>query len=121
MRPQFAVTAVSTLVWLAPAMAQPTINAVVNAASFQPGVPRGCLVSIFGSKLASSTATAHGVPLPTKLSGVVVTAGDLELPVPLYYVSPSQINAQIPFEVLGTNLPLYVTTTEGKSQPYVLN
>jgi uncharacterized protein (TIGR03437 family) len=61
---------------------------------------------------------------PTALelrNGTVVTAGDLELAVPLYYVSPNQINAQIPFEVLGTNLRLYVTTTEGKSQPYILS
>src|SRR5437868_2576573 len=103
MRRQFAFVAGASLVFLAPAIAQPTITTVVNAASFQTGVPRGCLVSIFGSKLASSTATAADVPLPTKLGGVTVTTGDLELAVPLYYVSPTQINAQIPFEVLGTN------------------
>ena len=49
-----------------------------------------------------------------------MTVGDLELEAPLYFVSPGQINAQIPFEALGRTLPLFVTTLEGKSKPFVL-
>jgi len=120
MRRRVAVAAVVVLSGLGSAEAQPVITGVVNAASFQTGVPRGCLVSIFGSKLAASTGTAASIPLPTKMGGATVTIGDIELPVPLYYVSANQINAQIPFEVLGTTLPLYVTTPEGKSQPFFL-
>jgi len=121
MRRPCAVAALAVLCGLGPAAAQPAITAIVNAASYQTGVPRGCLVSIFGTKLAPSAATAGAIPLPTKLAGVVVTIGDLELPLPLYFVSPAQINAQIPFEVLGTILPLYVTTAEGKSAPFFLS
>jgi uncharacterized protein (TIGR03437 family) len=102
------------------ALAQPRITAVLNAASFDTATPRGCLVSIFGIKLATSTATADTLPLPRKLAGVAVTMGDLEIEAPLYYVSPGQINAQIPFEALGDTLPLFVTTTEGKSPPFFL-
>ena len=93
---------------------------MLNAASFDTAIPRGCLVSIFGTKLATSTATAGSLHLPRKLAGVAVTVGDLEIEAPLYFVSPGQINAQIPFEALGDTLPLYVTTAEGKSQPFLL-
>jgi len=110
----------SALLFPARLPAQPVITAVVNAAWAQAGVPRGCLISIFGSKLASDTLTAGILPLPKRLAGTVVTVGDLELEAPLYYVSPGQINAQLPFEALGTKLPIFVTTAEGKSAPFVL-
>jgi uncharacterized protein (TIGR03437 family) len=102
------------------ATAQPAVTAVVNAASFDPAVPRGCLVTIFGTKLAASSATASTLPLPKKLAGTMVTVGDLELEAPLYYVSSTQINAQIPFEALGSTLPVFVTTSEGKSAPFLV-
>ena len=119
MRPH-AVAALAALIGFAPAAAQPVVTAVLNSASFAGTIPRGCLVSIFGSRLASSSATAGALPLPKKLAGTVVTVGDLELEAPLYYVSPNQINAQIPFEALGNTLQLFVTTAEGKSAPFVL-
>lgn len=100
------------------APAQPSVAAVVNAASFQPAVSRGCLVSIFGAKLADSTASAAGLPLPRKLATTTVIVGDLEIEAPLSFVSPGQINAQIPFEVLGNSVPLWVTTSAGKSQAF---
>jgi uncharacterized protein (TIGR03437 family) len=120
MRTPNAALLIAVMSWAAPATAQPAITAVLNGASFQTGIPRGCLVSIFGTKLAPSTATAGTLPLPKKLAGVVVTVGALEIEAPLYYVSPGQINAQIPFEALGDTLPLFVTTAEGKSQPFLL-
>src|SRR5947209_3112700 len=101
-------------------LAQPTITAIVNGASFQSGVPRGCVVSIFGSSLADSTIRARTLPLPTKLGNTVLTVSDLEREAPLYFVSSDQINAQIPFEALGTTLAVFVTTAEGKSKPLVL-
>src|SRR3982751_3529137 len=117
---RLAAISVAILGWSAAALAQPTITAVVNGASFAEGVPGGCLVSIFGSKLASIVATADHLPLPTKLAGTVVTVGDLELEAPLYFVSPGQINLQLPFEALGDTLPIVVTTPEGKSKPMLL-
>jgi uncharacterized protein (TIGR03437 family) len=70
--------------------------------------------------LAAGTATADTLPLPKKLAGVEVTVGDLEVAAPLFYVSPGQINALIPFEALGQTLPLFVTTDEGRSAPFLL-
>ncbi|HUQ92216.1 MAG TPA: hypothetical protein VM120_11095 [Bryobacteraceae bacterium] len=82
---------------------RPSVSAggVVNAASFargQPVVP-GSLVSIFGSGLASSLAAAESIPLPNSLGGVGVTFNGIAAPV--QFVSPRQINAQLPWEVLS--------------------
>lgn len=101
-------------------VAQPTVAAVVNAASFDPAVPRGCLISIFGAKLARATASAASLPLPRKLEDTTVLVGDLELEAPLYFVSPTQINAQLPFEALGDTVSLVVATAEGRSKPFLL-
>lgn len=80
-------------------------NGVVNAASFQLGPTRiaaGSLVSIFGTGLTGgATAAASSIPLPTSLAGIRVVIGGIKAP--LLYVSPTQINAQIPQEVSGQN------------------
>ncbi len=78
--------------------AAPRVRAVTNAASFAPGPPApGTLVSIFGENLTSgSTAAANTFPLPYKLAGTQVTAGGVVMP--LLFVSPGQINAQVPFD-----------------------
>ncbi|MGO4883869.1 MAG: hypothetical protein ACLP59_24065 [Bryobacteraceae bacterium] len=52
-----------------------------------------------GTNLATGTASATTVPLQNSLNGNSVTVTDaagMELPAPLYYVSPSQINFEIP-------------------------
>jgi uncharacterized protein (TIGR03437 family) len=103
-----------------PGGAQPAVTAVVNAASYDTAVPRGCLISIFGTRLARAKASANSVPLPNKLEDAAVLVGDLQLPAPLYFVSPTQINAQLPFEALGDALSIVVTTAEGVSKPFLL-
>jgi uncharacterized protein (TIGR03437 family) len=57
----------------------------------------GTIVEIFGQNLASATVTSNTVPLPTTVSGSSVIIGGMEAP--LYYVSPGQIDAQVPFEL----------------------
>lgn len=75
-----------------------TALSVVNAASFQPGpIAPGSLFTISGTGLANSSVTAAGPGLPTTMGGVSMTVGGI--PVPLAFVSPGQINAQVPFEV----------------------
>jgi adhesin/invasin len=59
----------------------------------------GTVVQIQGENLASSTTIA-GLPLPTEVEGTSVLIGGYEAP--LYYVSPTQINAQLPFELEAT-------------------
>jgi uncharacterized protein (TIGR03437 family) len=79
-------------------------NSVLNSATFatagQPGhaVAPGSLVSIFGSELAAGLAVADSVPLSTAIGGVSVRFNDV--PAPLHFVSPGQINAQLPWTLL---------------------
>jgi uncharacterized protein (TIGR03437 family) len=70
---------------------------VVHGASFTPDGPvaPGSIVSIFGTSLADQSILASTLPLPNQLAGASVTIGGRTLP--LLYVSPKQINAQLPF------------------------
>ncbi len=71
-------------------------ESLVNAASFQPGPQSaGALVSLFGRNLAPRTEAAATLPLPTELAGTQVLVRGR--PAPLLYVSPGQINFQIPY------------------------
>ena len=87
-------------------LAAPTLpaNSVVNGASFRPAtdangaIAPGAIVAIFGTDLASDTQVATAVPLPTTLGDTVVTFNDI--PAPLFFVSGTQINAQVPFELM---------------------
>ncbi len=76
----------------------PAIAAVTNAASYATdAIAPGSLISLFGSSLAATTAAAPGAPLPLSLADVSVTIGGVTAP--LQFVSPHQINAQVPFEI----------------------
>jgi uncharacterized protein (TIGR03437 family) len=83
-------------------------NAIVNAASYKPSIAPGSLISIFGSDLARNIGTPSNVPLPATLAGTSVTLGGR--PTPLLYVSPTQINAQVPYEVTPGTVPVVVRT-----------
>jgi uncharacterized protein (TIGR03437 family) len=100
-------------------------NSVLNSATYatagQSGhaVAPGSLVSIFGTELASDLAAADSVPLSTSLGGVSVRFDDV--PAPLHFVSPGQINAQLPWALLqgaqsGTRT-VVVTRGGSSSQP----
>jgi uncharacterized protein (TIGR03437 family) len=85
----------------------PVFNAsqVVNGASFRGPVSPGAIISIFGSDLGDQ-ASAGSLPLPNNLGGTCLTLGDL--PLPLFYVSPTQINAQLPQTTNAGNVVLSV-------------
>jgi uncharacterized protein (TIGR03437 family) len=70
--------------------------AIVNAASFLPAIAPGSLISIYGTNLSAITAAA-GYPLPVALAGTSVSINGGS--VPLLFVSPAQINAQVPYEI----------------------
>ncbi len=74
-------------------------SGVVNSASFTPSLAPGGLVSLFGRYLSLREGVAPGVPLPSELNGTKVTIGGRALP--LFYASPTQVNAQLPFDVQG--------------------
>ena len=74
-------------------------NSVANGASFQvnAGIAPGSIVSIFGTGLTGEAQSAAGAPVPKVLLDTVVSFNNV--PAPLFYVSPTQINAQVPFEL----------------------
>jgi uncharacterized protein (TIGR03437 family) len=74
------------------------ITGVANAASFVANsVSPGALFSVFTSGLAVPTISATTVPFSNSLGGVTVQVGGTAIP--LLYVSPTQINAQMPYEI----------------------
>jgi uncharacterized protein (TIGR03437 family) len=88
---------------------------VVNAASYSDqSLIYGSIVSIFGQNLAASTQSATSTPLPTSLGGTTVTVEGF--PAPLFFVSPNQINFQLP----SGGGSMVVSTTSGTSDPYLL-
>src|SRR5205814_812933 len=68
----------------------------------------GSLASVFGTNLAAATASGYIVPLSTTLGGTSVTVNGR--PAPLIYVSPSQINFQLPYEIAPGPATVAVTT-----------
>ena len=85
---------------------------VTNAAGPTPSgsVAPGSAISIFGVNLADSVQDNMASTLPQALAGVTVTVGGKLLP--LYYVSPNQINAQLPSDTPLGQSSLVVTTPE---------
>lgn len=73
-------------------------QAVTNAASFSPdSTPAGSVFTIFGSNLATGISQPSAIPLPTTvLTTTVSVNGELA---PMFYVSPTQINAQMPVDI----------------------
>lgn len=80
-----------------------TINAVTNAGNYaQDWIAPGSIVTLWGANLANSPAQSTTIPLPVTLGGVNVFVNGSA--VPLYFVSSTQIDFQLPYEILG-NLP----------------
>lgn len=106
-----------------PSTGRPVVpeNAIVDAASLAPSgnLSPGAVVSIYGSNLANALRTGSGPTLPTVLDGVSVTFNGIAAP--LYFVAPGQINAQIPYEVSGSNAEVRVRNEAGESEPRTLN
>jgi hypothetical protein len=80
--------------------APPSAVTCVNAASFEGHAVAGdSIVAAFGPALSSQTEVATGPSLPTSLAGttVKVTGSDgFEQFAPLFFVSPKQVNYQMP-------------------------
>ena len=74
--------------------------ATVSAASYAIGaVAPESIVAGFGTNFSTATATATSLPLPETLAGVQILIRDVagvERLAPLLYVSPTQINYQVP-------------------------
>jgi uncharacterized protein (TIGR03437 family) len=69
----------------------------LSAASYAAAAAPGSLIAIFGSNLATASEAAASTPLPVTLGGASVQVNGV--PAPLFWASPTQVNAQVPFEV----------------------
>ncbi len=92
------------------ATAPPRITRITNGASFAARVAPGGLFSLFGSGFSDRASTAGSVPLPVTLGDAQVNINGT--PVPLFFVSPTQINGQIPYEVLPGTATVSVRSSE---------
>jgi uncharacterized protein (TIGR03437 family) len=88
-----------------------TIGGISNAASGQQVYAPGMLLSVYGTALGDVAQSAAAIPLPSYLAGFEASVNGV--PAPLYYVSPGQVNIQIPYETQ----PGSATLTVGN--PYV--
>ena len=91
--------------------AVPVVQGVVDSAGYGYRVAPGSLASLFGTGLASGTASATTFPLGTTLSGTTVSvAGVLA---PLLYVSATQINFQVPSATAAGEIDVVVNGPGG--------
>jgi len=88
------------------------VGAVVNGAGTTPSntVAPGSAISIFGANLADAVTVSPSGSLPQTLGGVTVSVGSRLLP--LYFVSPGQINVQLPADLPLGESSVVVTTPE---------
>jgi uncharacterized protein (TIGR03437 family) len=91
-----------------------TASGLVNAANPTPGstIAPGSMASLYGTNLSSAKLLA-GVPLPLQLAGTSMTVGNL--PAPLFYVSPLQVNFQVPWISISKPTQFPIQITQGES------
>ena len=86
----------------------------VRAAALAPGT----IAQVYGQNLAATTGQPPmaGARLPTAASGTTITIGGIDAP--LYYVSPGQVNAQVPFELaVNRTYPVVACTADACATP----
>jgi trimeric autotransporter adhesin len=131
---QFAATGQTTpsadvTVTLTLGGARPVIQSILNAATLQPAISPGEIVSIFGTHIGTAPVTGHyngaGV-YPTDLSHQTVPYSPDEPPdgvtfngvaAPLLYYSSNQINAIVPYELAGQSSVNVVVTHNDNLTP----
>ena len=71
-----------------------TVGGASNAASGDQVYAPGMILSVYGAQLGNFPQSAAAIPLPQYLAGFEASINGV--PAPLYYVSPNQVNVQIP-------------------------
>lgn len=96
--------------------------AVVNAASYEPGLSPGAIVALFGSGLTTASGVvSSGNPLPRALMGTSVRVNGIAAPI---FAMASvngldQINFQVPYEVPAGGNVTVVVGNNGVDSPAV--
>jgi uncharacterized protein (TIGR03437 family) len=74
-------------------------SSVRSAASADAGVAAGSIAAVYGANFSAGIAQAQSQPLPTTLGQISMTVTDsagTQRAAPLFYVSPGQINFEVP-------------------------
>jgi uncharacterized protein (TIGR03437 family) len=107
----------------------PTIspNSAVNASSFRvgQGVAPGSYIALFGTGLSDTTDVFTTPYLPLAIDNVSVsfdvTSAGISLPGLISYVSPGQVNLQVPWELQGqSSAVIKVTIEDSQGSVYTL-
>jgi uncharacterized protein (TIGR03437 family) len=83
----------------AASVAPPQISAIVSAADGKSAAAPGGLITVYGSNLSPTNLATSQIPVPTALANSCITVNGQ--PIPLIFVSPGQVNAQMPFQAVG--------------------
>jgi uncharacterized protein (TIGR03437 family) len=112
------VSGVTVLPWkYDAAVAPPQISSVLNAGDGGSDIAPGGLISVYGTQLSPVNMASAEIPLPTALANSCLSVNGL--PMPVLFVSPTQVNAQMPFQAIG-NVTLILRTPGGQSNNYNL-
>lgn len=94
------VSGITVLAWdYDAAVALPRIERLQNSADGSVDVAPGSLISLFGSNLSPISLATREMPLPVALGESCLTVNGISMP--MLFVSPDQINAQMPFTIAG--------------------
>jgi uncharacterized protein (TIGR03437 family) len=113
--PQFIEVPISFTIGASPDI---SIGGVAHGASFQDNYAPGMALSVFGLGLAPAIQLDGVLPLPLTMQGVSATVNGVAAP--LYYVSPYQINLQIPYET-GAGTAVVGINNNGKVASFSFN
>ena len=111
-----------------PAIQSPAITpgGVVSASAFGgfTSIAPGSWIEIYGSNLASDSRSwtasdFNGIDAPTSLDNTYVTIGGQAAFID--YISPVQVNALVPSNVVAGHQQVTVTTPSGMSSPFTVN
>jgi uncharacterized protein (TIGR03437 family) len=95
---------------LTPTLPSITAGGVGNAASFATRLSPGALATVFGAGFGTTTVQPDE-PLPTSVAGVSVSINGKGAPI--YYLSPTQINFQVPWSTPTTGSVNVVVSVAG--------
>ncbi len=108
-----------------PAPVPPSLGGVISASDFGalPDISSGSLIEIYGTNLANtirkwSSTDFNGVNAPTTLDGVSVTVAGKHAFV--NYVSPGQVNVQVPDGVGTGPMPVVLKSDAGTTNSFTV-
>jgi uncharacterized protein (TIGR03437 family) len=102
----------------------PVIQAVISAGSYGgfSSIAPGTWIEIYGQNLATTTTdwtgAFQGNDAPTAVGGTTVTIGGQSMFID--YVSPAQVNGQVPSNVATGQQQVIVKTAAGTSAPFTI-